>query len=1011
MFPTTSPAYKCWRCLAKAELSGFPLQATRISRSRGLRKGFATVHHNNKRAAGSLPKPEEGETQRPTIPIRERLRQWEAENPLPAQSLLVDHGDPGARNNSLTRAQSVSQIDVDFDRDAADSYQPLFEGDDLDDLRSSSSDIQPGDMVELTAETLRVQLLAVCLGTFHGYQHFYTNTGKWFTSLGLKTLFAVKHFVDKGTVQDVVDSLPSTTGNPELLNVLQDLKAGPSREVGSILLRRMEAFQKEARLVYQSSAAKLDNAHQVLSGTERLLTLGEIANAVLHPGLRVKGKFSPSALYAVHMSLVQNGAGFRPASTVSHTKGYLFTVSSDKEMALIQKVGYRVRSFLRQSAGLRKARTDDDLEKSAFGQFILKARKAVDDSRISREWSPHGMLGPCRAPASPILPGWTSDDLEIIYFLHIWAAAHKFSAVSPFNSTAASILRALDRYTDVEYLDESVGWTFLQEIGWIKPWEIQSRYRLRLPGLELERGGGVIPPAARGEQLQADLFEGRRKDFNLKCFCIDAESATDIDDGVSLERTDKPGEYWIHVHVADPASRLRPESTWAQQAAAQTQTTYLWGHFSRMFGDDSIKENFSLANDKPCLTFSAKVNEDGELLDYEIAAAILRNVTYLTPATVAERCGDEPWSPPPPKEFFSVGEWAETTSEPCRPMVKADCLSEEDVCDLSTLSSLASKLHSRRLKKGAVPYYFSRPEAEVSFDNVEVIKTPDSFMRCNGDPSIRILYGRQTGSMLVSSIMQLAGEVAGRWCIERGVPVPFRVQPRAAENAKALQEFAERCYPKLRNGEPLTSEEWRSFMFLSGGTDISTQPGPNFAMGIDYYTKATSPLRRYSDLLVHWQIEATLLEEEQRGQTLEGNKDDSFLPFPRAVLEEEVLPLLRVRERHAKLLDQSQGNREWILQALLRAWKFGENADLPKTFRYKVSMVISKKLAKGTINWFDMDATLEPRGMAEVEEDGKHIALADVKVGDVYEVELDDVNVHSRQVTVRALRRLEEGGK
>jgi hypothetical protein len=128
-------------------------------------------------------------------------------------------------------------------------------------------------------------------------------------------------------------------------------------------------------------------------------------------------------------------------------------------------------------------------------------------------------------------------------------------------------------------------------------------------------------------------------------------------------------------------------------------------------------------------------------------------------------------------------------------------------------------------------------------------------------------------------------------------------------------------------------------------------------------------------------------------------------------LEEEVFPLLRVRERHAKLLDQSQGNREWMLQALLRAWKFGENPDLPKTFSFVVSMVISKKLAKGTINWFNLDVLLEPSGMSGVEEDGKHIALADIKVGDVYEVELSDVNVHSRQVTIRALRRVEKAGK
>jgi hypothetical protein len=921
---------------------------------------------------------------------------------------LRDEAGVGARKNSLTRAQIFDTLEAEFDLDAADNYQPLFEGDDLVDLRSSASDMQPGDMVELTADTLRIQLLAVCLGTFNGYQHFYTNTGKWFTSLGLKSFFVVKHFVDIQTVQRVVESLPSTSGTPELLNVLQELDAGPSREAGADLIRRMDAFQNQARLVYQSSAAKLDNAHQVLSGTERLLSLAEIADGLLHRGLKVKGKFPSAALYAVHMALMQNGAGFRPASKVSHTKSYLFTVTSDSDMAILQKMDYHVRSFLRWNMALRRERTDEDLGKSSFGHFVLKARKAVDDSRLSREWSPHGVLKPSHAPGTPILPGWTADDLEIIGFLHMWAATQKFSAVSRYHSIAASILRALERYEDAEYLDESIGWTFLQEIGWIKPWEIQSRYRLRLPGLELERGGGVKEVPTRGEQLRPDLFSGRRKEFTLKCFCVDAESATDIDDGVSLEATEAPGEYWIHVHVADPASRIRPDSPWAVQAGAQTQTTYLWGHFSRMFSDRVVKDTFSLANNKPCLTFSAKVNVDGDLVDYEITPAVLRDVIYLSPAVVAETCGDEPWSPPPPEDTFSVGHRTETTPAPSRTMAKAESLSAKDVADLRILSRLASKLHSKRLVKGAVPYYFSRPEVEVSFAGVEVIKAPDGFMRCNGDPSIRVLYGRSTGSMLVASIMQLAGEVAARWCITRGVPIPFRVQPRAHENEKALREFADENFPKLRMGEPLTSNEWRTFMSLCGGTDISSQPAPNFAMGIDCYAKATSPLRRYSDLLVHWQIEAALLEEERRGQRLAGNKDDSFLPFPRAVLVQEIFPLLRVRERHAKLLDQTQGTREWMLQALLRAWKFGENPDLSKTFRFTVSMVISNRVARGTIDWFDMDALLEPSGMSGVEADGKHIVLAEVKVGDVYEVELSDVNVHSKHVIVKALTRVQK---
>ena len=40
-----------------------------------------------------------------------------------------------------------------------------------------------------------IDLLAICLGTFNGLDHFYTNTGKWLTSSSIHTRFVVKSFI------------------------------------------------------------------------------------------------------------------------------------------------------------------------------------------------------------------------------------------------------------------------------------------------------------------------------------------------------------------------------------------------------------------------------------------------------------------------------------------------------------------------------------------------------------------------------------------------------------------------------------------------------------------------------------------------------------------------------------------------------------------------------------------------------------------------------------------------
>lgn len=166
------------------------------------------------------------------------------------------------------------------------------------------------------------------------------------------------------------------------------------------------------------------------------------------------------------------------------------------------------------------------------------------------------------------------------------------------------------------------------------------------------------------------------------------------------------------------------------------------------------------------------------------------------------------------------------------------------------------------------------------------------------------------------------------------------------------------------------------------------------------YTKATSPLRRFSDLIVHWQIEGALIEEKRRGAPLLGNKDDSFLPFSRAQLD-RMLPMIRVREKQARALAGGDGGDQWILQALVRAWRFGEAA-LPAFFRFTVVHVHTRRSIQGRLNWFERAATLRSDALNDV------LNMADVRVGDVYEVKLKSVNVHANQVLVEAVSVLEK---
>lgn len=1013
MLKAASGRYVCRRCLSRQHLPsslisrkasiyqhyGWDNSAPTTAASPASRRFLATVQDVGE-TRNDEPPPSVAEitNSSPRLSIRERLRNWEAENPAPGLQLRAEHSAPGSVPSVVTRNPSSFINEVNDDGIKED--RPLFDGDDLVDLRADAVQLQAGDLVEVTSDTLNAQALAICLGRFNGAEHFYTNTGKWFTSHGIRTLFTVNNFVDAAELQPVIDALPARDTPMEVLNALQDMRQGPSRNTGSFLIRKMLDFSVESEVIHQTHAARLDNASEFLGQTEQYLSLEEIADILLPSAVKADGKFPPAALYAVHKTLMVNDAAFRPMTPIGNRRSYLYEISSLSDVQLVDKMNSLMRMFYDDAQLYGGSLKPSRLGQSQLGRFILKAREAIDSSREFRKWSPHGMLGPAVKFSKPHSIEWTDSDVKILHFMQLWSSFRKFSRASSLHWIGAGILRAIERYDESEYLTTTTGWTFLQEIGWIPPWDISSRYSLRLPGVGLKRTGGFLGQNLTGDGglRQGDPLVRLRKDWaGLRAYCIDAANASDIDDAVSIEWTPE-GEQWVHIHVADPASGMAPDSLLAKRAELVPQTAYLPGHFERMLPVAAVRTKFSLAPDRPCLTFSARVDDEGQIQEYKIAPGTLRDVVYITGKDVNEVCGEDI----PPLDLdqaFAVGTAPKAKKPRNRKMTTTKELSQQDVENLRALSRVGAALQKSRLLKGAIPLHWPRPKTEVWFQQSVVQELPNGFLTCSGDPYIKIYYREDDRTPLVDSTMRLAGEIAARWCAERGIPIPYRTQPLAAVNLSSLQTFTrDVLYPKLAAGERPSETDWRTMRSLLGSDEISATPAPHFTMGLSMYTKATSPLRRFSDLLVHWQVEAALLEEERRGTSLVGNTDDdSFLPFTRERLERSVLPMLRVRERTMRALDDGDGNAEWMLQALVRAWHFGEAA-LPKTFRFTVADVLARRAVRGRLNWFDRPALMAIDGLNAL-----GIQLSELETGEVLDVELVDVNVVEKSILVRAV--------
>ena len=194
------------------------------------------------------------------------------------------------------------------------------------------------------------------------------------------------------------------------------------------------------------------------------------------------------------------------------------------------------------------------------------------------------------------------------------------------------------------------------------------------------------------------------------------------------------------------------------------------------------------------------------------------------------------------------------------------------------------------------------------------IDLPEVRMRVEEDQvSIRPVLPLRSRD-LVTEAMLMAGEAAGHFALERQIPLPFTTQdpPEMDERPGDLAGM----YGLRRSLKP---------------SQQSGVPGPHAGLGLEVYVQATSPLRRYLDLVVHQQLRAYL-----RGETL--------------LNAQEVLERIGATSAVAGTVAQAErlARRHWTLVCLMQrpGWR-GQG------------VLVDRRRRQGTVLIPDLD--LEPR--------------------------------------------------
>lgn len=380
----------------------------------------------------------------------------------------------------------------------------------------------------------------------------------------------------------------------------------------------------------------------------------------------------------------------------------------------------------------------------------------------------------------------------------------------------------------------------LVDLGWWNPHENlflrRSGYPLQFPKKVLEVAQSCLtspPPDPDANRL--DLT-------HLKVYTIDDESTEEIDDGLSVEFLEH-GKVRLWIHIADPSRLVTPGGELDLEARRRSTSLYLPTGMISMFPPALATDPMSLVQGKlcPALSFGIVLDETGAVEDYSIYTSLIKPTYRLTYEDV--------------DEMLELGIQAEP--------------------EIAALATWAQRRQQWRRSQGSID-----------------IQMPESVIKVKADDEIVIeLLEVSRARQLVAEMMILAGEVAGRYCQEHNLPVPFRGQPQP--------ELPPEEELLLLPAGPVRACALRRCMPRS---EIGITPIRHASLGLDTYTQVTSPIRRYTDLLAHFQLKAHL-----RGDSL---------PFSSEQMQ-EILYSVTSSAQEATAVER-QTNRYWGLEYLRR---------------------------------------------------------------------------------------------
>lgn len=319
----------------------------------------------------------------------------------------------------------------------------------------------------------------------------------------------------------------------------------------------------------------------------------------------------------------------------------------------------------------------------------------------------------------------------------------------------------------------------------------------------------------------------RRVDYrNKNTFTIDPEDAKDFDDALSIGELSN-GNYSVGIHIADVSHYIKRNTALDKEAHRRGNSVYLVGQVIPMLPEKLSNDICSLQPYEDRLTYSviAELTPRGRLVKYEIRKTVInsrRRFSYSEAQLIIESGSGE----------FS-----------------------DEILKLNTLARILKK---KRMKEGSIDFY--SPEVKFELDD-------------EGRPVKINLRQIKESNNLIEEFMLLANKIVAEHIAKEndGNGRPFIYRAHDLPDREKIEEFARFVKSLGFSFNPHSAQKSNQFRLLleqiKGHEEeavinelairsmakavYSAQNIGHYGLGFKFYTHFTSPIRRYSDLLVH----------------------------------------------------------------------------------------------------------------------------------------------------------------